>query len=153
MKRFVSAWNMPKRRDAFTLIEVMISVMIISVVIMALLQMHGNSNHIFLKISSQLKTDQYASFFIANKEYGFEKDRLSLDDLISDFKVEDELRRELKKVKVELIYEELELIDMSEDDESQDSDSQESSSVIFEVGKTILKMNDTTTSLIRLRIQ
>ena len=41
-----------------------------------------------------------------------------LDDLVSDFDVESDLRRELKKVKVDLIYQMVEQIDMSEFEES-----------------------------------
>ena len=146
MKRFESAWNMSRTKKAFTLTEVMLSVMIISIVIMALLQMHGNTTHIFSKFTSQLKISQYASVFISDTEYGFEKKSLELSDLLNDFKVEDDLRRELKSIKIEIMYKELERIDMSEIEDA-------SSKVIFEIGKTILKVNDSSASLVRFRIQ
>ncbi len=45
---------MHRARAAFTLVEVMVSVMIISVVIMALIEMHGNSTHLFTNIKKDL---------------------------------------------------------------------------------------------------
>ena len=145
MKRFESVWNMLRTKKAFTLTEVILSVMIISIVIMALLQMHGNTTHIFSKFTSQLKISQYASVFISNRDYGFEKQSLALSDLLNDFKVEDDLRRELKSIKVQIIYKELERMDMSEIEDA-------NSKVIFELGKTILKVNDSSASLVRFRI-
>ncbi|MCK4875090.1 MAG: prepilin-type N-terminal cleavage/methylation domain-containing protein [Sulfurimonas sp.] len=135
-------------RKAFTLIEVMVAVLIISVVIMALFQMKGNSSHIFLNLSKKLELNQYSSFFISNDNYGFEKQTTTLDELLGNFKVEDELRQELKKAKIEVIYQELEQIDMSEQ-----SDENSSSGMIFEIGKTILKTDESSVSLIRLRVQ
>ena len=148
MKRFVSAWNMLRSKNAFTLIEVMVAVLIISVVIMALLEMQGNSAHMFSRFSSQLKINQYASFFISNEKYGFEKESVNLDDLLSDFKLEDDLRRDLKNIKVKLVYEKSEQLDMSESD-----DENVSSGMIFEIGRTILNINDSSTALVRFRIQ
>ena len=145
MKRFVSVWDM---RKAFTLIEVMVAVLIISVVITALFQMKGNSSHIFLNLSKKLEINQYSSFLISNDNYGFEKQTTTLDELLGNFKVEDELRQELKKAKIEVIYQELEQIDMSEQ-----SDENASSGMIFEIGKTILKTDKSSVSLIRLRVQ
>ncbi|NPA60089.1 MAG: prepilin-type N-terminal cleavage/methylation domain-containing protein, partial [Epsilonproteobacteria bacterium] len=98
---------MAKSKKAFTLIEVMISVMIISVVIMALLKMQGNNSHIFSKLTSKLEINQYTSFFISNNEYGFSKKSTYLDELLSEFRVEDNLRRELKNIKINIDYDEL----------------------------------------------
>lgn len=145
MKRFVSAYNM---RRGFTLIEVMVAVLIISVVIMALFQMRGNSSHIFLNINKKLQTNQYMSFLISNTDYGFEKKNITLDMLLDDFDVESDLKLELKKVKVQVEYQELKQIDMSEQ-----NDENITSNVIFEVGKTILKSDLSSASLLRFRIQ
>ena len=133
-------------RSAFTLIEVMVAVMIISVVIMALLQMQGNTTHIFSKLGDTIKVNQYTSLFISNKDYGFEKKSVDLDDLLSDFKVEDELRRELKTIKVKVDYEKLKTMDMREIEEG-------SSSMIFELGKTMLNVGESSSSIMRFKIQ
>ncbi len=155
-------------RSAFTLIEVMVAVMIISVVILALLNMQGNSSFIFSKLTKDAQVNQYASFFISNQDYGFENKNVRMDDLVKDFDVENSLRRELKSVKVEVIYQELEKIDMQDYDSSEDQVDeydeqgvlkQNTSSMAFEIGKTILKVKgndvkqDASTSLIRLRMQ
>ena len=142
---------MLQARRAFTLIEVMVSVMIISVVIMALLQMNANNTHIFSATKKQLKTNQYLSFLIANKDYGFEDKNIYLDDLIQDFEVENDLRRELKRIKVAIVYQELESIDLSEDM----NDTQESSNsvIVLEIGKSVLKTKDDSSSMMRLRIK
>ncbi len=150
---------------AFTLIEVMIAVVIISVVILALLEMKGNSNFMFVKHTNNLAVNQYASFFISNPDYGYNKEKVMMDDLVSDFKVEDELRRELKEVKVEILYQELQRFsDFSDSTDSNASDEGdvegENANMALEIGKTILKINDknflggsASTALIRLRIK
>jgi len=150
---------MLRAKKAFTLVEVMVSVIIISTVILALLEMQGNTNYIFLKFKSKLSVNQYLSFFIANEEYGFEKDNISLDDLLSDFRVENDLRKELKNIKVKLIYEELDSFDMSEVDEEDYEDMQDiqdgesTSNVVFEIGKTVLELENNSAYLMRFRIQ
>ncbi len=148
MKRFVLAWNMSRAKNAFTLVEVMVAVMIISVVLMALLHMQGNTTHIFSKLQNKLKANQYTSFFISNPNYGFKRESVDLDDVLSDFIVEDDLRKELKNIKVEVEYKEVKQLDMSESDEEDVS-----SRMILEVGKTILKIDNSSSSLVRFRIQ
>jgi prepilin-type N-terminal cleavage/methylation domain-containing protein len=148
-----------KDRSAFTLIEVMVAVMIISVVILALLEMFANNTHIFSQLSKQKKINQYASLFIYNPDYGLETKSIHMDDLVSDFKIDDDLRRELKNIKVELLYQEVATIDMSEykdkkEDLRQNSDDKEmNSNIIFEIGKTVLKTKDASMALLRLRIE
>lgn len=155
------------KRKAFTLIEVMVAVMIISVVILALLEMFANHSHIFSSFKNKTKVNQYASFFIANPVYGFEKKSLNMYDILSDFKLESDLIRELKSVKVEILYQELERIDMSKFEDSDDDKSEEesyyddneeekrevNSAIVFEIGKSIIKLQDASTGLLRLRVE
>jgi len=154
-------------RNAFTLIEVMVSVVIISTVILALLTMGGNNTHLFSSFKEQSKINQYASFFISNPTYGLEDDSVVMDDLLSEFNVEDDLRRELKEIKVELLYKIVEQIDLSEyedsDDEAQEGEYDEensedeskdtNSTLIIEIGRTTLKLQDSSTALLRIQIQ
>jgi len=149
MKQFVSVWDM---RKAFTLIEVMVAVVIVSVVIMALLQMRGNSTHMFLNIGTKSKISQYSSFLISNSVYGFENKIVSLDKLLDDFELENDLRRRVKQSRVELIYQKLETLDMSENN-SNDAEETVNSNIAFEIGKTILKTDTSSTGLFRLRVQ
>ena len=152
-------------RDAFTLIEVMVSVVIISTVILALLTMGGNNTHLFSSFKEQSKINQYASFFISNIDYGLEDDSVVMDDLLSEFNVEDDLRRELKEIKVELLYKIVEQIDLSEYEDSDDEEGMDdeenfedenkdtNSSLIIEIGRTTLKLKDSSTALLRIKIQ
>lgn len=136
-------------RDAFTLIEVMVAVMIISVVIMALIEMFANNTHIFMSLKKQTKTNQYSSLLISNQNYGFEDKNIYLDDLVSDFNLENDLRRELKEIKTKVIYQELQTIDTAEQDLEEDTNA----SIVFEVGKSTIKFEDSSIAMLRLRIQ
>ncbi len=127
--------------------------MIISVVIMALLQMYANSNHIFSVFKEKTKTNQYSSFFISNQMYGLENKSIHMDELVSDFKVEDDLRRKLKDMKAEVLYQVVGQIDMSESDDATEEGSDTSSNMILELGKTILKVDNSSNALLRIRIQ
>jgi len=132
----------------FTLIEVMISVVIISIVIAGLLEMRGNSTHLFMQFSKQSSMNQYASLLLSNEVYGFENKKMGLDRLVQDFNLDNDLRRELKNIKIELTYQELDKIDMRElEDEGAIS------SAIFEIGKTHIKTKDLSISALRLRLQ
>ena len=149
-------------RRAFTLLEVMIAVMIISVVIAALIEMGGNSSHIFAKIKTDSKVGQYASLLINAKNYGFEDKTISLDKLTDQFQLDRELRERLKSQKAKIIYTKLESIDLSEFDAEESElddlddgsgeEKQVNSNMVFEIGKTTLKLDHTSTSLLRLRL-
>jgi len=138
-------------RSAFTLIEVMVAVMIISVVIMALIEMYANNTHIFSSMKKQTMINQYSSFLISNDDYGFEDKNINLNDLVKGFDLENSLRRELKETKVKLVYTELETIDMSEQESSEESEV--SSSLGLEIGRSTLQTDDSSTALMRFRIR
>lgn len=149
---------MPKNKfhfkSAFTLIEVMVAVMIISVVIMALIQMYSNNTHIFSAYKKQINTNQYLSLLISNEDYGYENNTLYLDDLVTEFDLDDELRRELKEKKVRLSYQELRRIDMSErDDENSNETAKGDSDIVLVIGKSILRTEDSSSFLVRIQLQ
>jgi len=133
-------------KKAFTLIEVMVSVMIISVVIMALLEMKSNSSHILSLLKKQIDTTQYISLLIANKDYGYEDKSIRLDALIKEFDVDNNLRRKLKNIKAKIIYNEIETIDLSEDENG-------SSSMLLEIGESLVKTDKFSTKIYRIRLQ
>jgi len=142
----------PRYRTAFTLIEVMVAVMIVSVVIAALLQMRGETAHKFLGIKKMLQTNQYNSLLIAqNSKYGFEKSNMDMNRLVEDFDLESNLRRKLKSIKVELGYEELKTVDTSEFEESDQGSS--GSGLVFEIGDTSIKTENFTLHMMRVRVQ
>ena len=142
-----------KNKNAFTLIEVMVAVMIISVVIMALIQMYANNTHIFLSLKNQTKANQYSSFLIGNKKHGYEDKSISMYDLVDDFDLSDDLRRKLKDIKVNVIYSELDAIDLSESDTQESSEDIVASELVLEIGKSILKTESSSSSLLRFRLQ
>ncbi|MDX1808589.1 MAG: prepilin-type N-terminal cleavage/methylation domain-containing protein [Sulfurospirillaceae bacterium] len=135
-----------KSRAAFTLIEAMVAVMIISVVVIALFQMHSNNTHVFSLIKKQSRTNQYASFLIAHDDYGFENKNIHLSDLLKDFRLEDKLRIQLKNTKATLIYQKLQQVDLSKQKDTDNLD------MFLEAGKSVLKVDGSSTSLLRLRI-
>lgn len=142
-------------KEAFTLIEVMVAVVIVSVVIVAMIQMYANNTHIFISLQKQSKTNQYSSFFIGNEEYGFEDKTISLDDLVRDYDLHNDLRRKLKEIKAELLYTEVETIDLSESspDEDEDLNDESSSTMVLEVGRSVLKTENASSSLLRFKIR
>jgi len=153
---------MPKvnsSRAAFTLIEVMVAVMIVSVVIAALLQMRGTTSHQFFGIKQSMQTNQYSSFLLSlGGKYGFEESRMDMNRLVEEFDLQSDLRRRLKAIKVEVDYEVLETLDTSEFDIVADEDEElsaenGSSGIVFELGRTTMKTEHFTNSLIRIQVQ
>lgn len=131
--------------SAFTLLEVMISVVIISVVILALFEMKGNSNLIFSQVDKNSKANQYLSFFTEQKDFGFEDKQISMKNLTSEFDLDFDLRREFSNTKIDIKYVELETIDMKKYDEG--------SEMIFEIGSTNIKINNASASFLRIKLQ
>jgi len=148
---------MPKRqlhRKAFTLIEVMVAVMIVSVVIAALLQMRGNTNHKFIQLKKIVKENQYNSFLISvDDKYGFESSSIDLYRLADNFDLESDLRRKLKSIKTKVTYEELEVLDSGDFSDDKEEGESSASGIIFEIGKTSLESDDFSLSLMRVKIQ
>ncbi|QOP41714.1 type II secretion system protein [Sulfurimonas marina] len=132
---------MAKQRSAFTLIEVMVAVMIVSVVIAAILQVRGDANNKLLWLQQSIKETQYNSFLLGTSEkYGFEKSSISLKEFVDDFELESDLRRELKAVKVKISYDEID-------------DFETPTGSVLEIGKTKLESKNFSASMIRVKIQ
>ncbi len=134
------------RKDAFTLIEVMVSVMIITVVIASLLKMKSNNSYMLNSLKNQSNTKQYISLLIPNKDYGYENKETRLDALIKEFNVDDELRKKLKNLKVKIIYKKIISLDLSEVEDT-------ASSMVLEVGQNILKTDKFSTNIYRVKLQ
>jgi prepilin-type N-terminal cleavage/methylation domain-containing protein len=124
-------------KKAFTLIEVMVAVMIVSVVIGALLKMQGNTNHLFLKMKQMQDSSHFATFLLWNPDYGLSSEKTNLYRLVSEFDLDDDVRRYLKSVAIELSYDKIETI--------------ESDDVSFEIGKSEMKSEDFDIALHRIR--
>ena len=153
---------MPKRqldRNAFTLIEVMVAVMIVSVVIAALLQMKGNTNHKFIQLKKIVTENQYNTFLISvDDKYSYETSNIDLYRLVDNFDLENDLRRKLKSIKTKVSYDKLDVLDTGNfNDDSEDEEGEEGENggidIIFEIGKTSLKSEEFSLSLMRVKIQ
>jgi prepilin-type N-terminal cleavage/methylation domain-containing protein len=139
---------MTKRRG-FTLIEVMVAVMIIAVAIGAILQIESNNTHLVMKIKQDQVAQEYLSLVIGNKQYGFENEDVTLDRFIDRFDVDGNLRRELKSKKITLIYQKIEDLDLTQSDDENLSSSAITS---VEIGRTIIKLPNSSASIVRIRL-
>ncbi len=140
----MKAMSMCTKKSAFTLMEVMVAVMIVSVVIAAIIQMRGNSAFMYEQIDKNKHINQYLSFLVANEEYGYEKTDTTMKKLCDDFELDSELRREFSDIKLDIDYNEIDTLDMSEYDEN--------SELVIEIGKSVLSSKDSSASFVRIRI-
>lgn len=131
-------------KKAFTLIEVMVSVMIISLVIGAMLQMRGNATNMFKHLEKSSEDTSYFSLFLWNDKYGFEKEKLPLYRLVENIDLDSELRREFKNIKVKIDYDRLQDINTSDYSDS---------TVNFELGESKVSIKKENIKFVRIRIQ
>jgi len=157
---------MPKSSRGFTLIEILVSVMIISVVIGSLLQLFSTNSHTFSSIEQKIKHTNTTTLLLGNPIYGYEDKTVDLAELVKDFNVDDELRRKLKSQKVEIIYSEVKSFDFSDAAETLSENDLSSSqanegdvtdasqaTTSLEVGKTTMKTEKYSSSFLRIKLQ
>jgi prepilin-type N-terminal cleavage/methylation domain-containing protein len=126
-------------KKAFTLIEVMVAVLIVSLVIGAMIKMRGDMNHIFIKMQENQNSIQYATFLLWNKKYSLDNSHTTLYNLLDEFDLDDNLRRKLKEQKVDVEYKRLEDIELEMN--------------VFEIGRTRLRGSDFALEFERVRLQ
>ncbi|MDD2699314.1 MAG: prepilin-type N-terminal cleavage/methylation domain-containing protein [Arcobacteraceae bacterium] len=86
-------------KKSFTLVEILIAVALISVVIVALIKMGQNNLFLLEKFKTISTNNDYSSLaFLGVDENKTEDKNIYLDE-VADFK-DDDLRRELKEIKV-----------------------------------------------------
>jgi prepilin-type N-terminal cleavage/methylation domain-containing protein len=95
--------------NAFTLIEVLVSVMILAVVGTGLLQISSNSKHNFIFLKEKSKFDRLASIAFIHNNQKYHHKNMTLYDFIRDDyeKIDDDLRKYLKTFKVKYNHEEI----------------------------------------------
>ena len=135
-------------KKGFTLIEVMVAVILISIVIMSLFELKSNYTFLFQKTRDNAKNFWLATF-INSSDFGFKNDKTTLDKLSLNFDMDDDLRRFLKNKKLDIIYQEVKSIDLSKIDNNQS----QSSNMKLRIGKTILKQNNQKTAFYRVDIK
>lgn len=145
----------------FTLIEVMVSVMIISMVIASLLQLFATNTRLFATLGPKIDLSTQGSLLLGVDNIGFEKQDIRLDELVKEFRVDDDLNRRLHDIKAEVTYQELSIIDsadiMEEVQDRAEEDNRTltqttSDAVELEIGRTGLLIGEIQASFIRLRI-
>ncbi|SFV54022.1 hypothetical protein MNB_SM-7-1001 [hydrothermal vent metagenome] len=135
------------KRGGFTLIEVMVAVMIISVVVIALLKLQSDNTTSFLHLQKMQKNLQYISL-LQGTDYGVVNDSLTLDRTVVRFDLDDDLRQELKKIKAKILYQRLDKIDTKEFDDL--FEEKEQTPLVIEIGRTVLKLPDGSASTLRI---
>ena len=85
-------------KEAISLVEVLVSVMLISVVIVSLLQIKENSLNFLQKSQERNKYSSYLSMISLDNNTKLKDDNIYLSDKV-DFK-DDEIRKELKLIKL-----------------------------------------------------
>jgi len=158
---------MPKQSHGFTLIEVLVSVMIISVVIGALIQLFATNTHTFSSVHQKILHTNKTTLLLGNTIYGLEDKKIDLAELVKDFDLDNDLRRLLKKEKVEILYTEITSVDFDDaaesiaDAEAASGENGNESLIeeageatnTMEIGRTTLKIGDQTSSFLRVKFQ
>jgi len=155
-----------KHSKGFTLIEVLVSVMIISVVIGALLQLFATNSHSFSSIQEKILQTHKTSLLLGSKVYGYENKSVDLAELVKDFNIDDDLRRQLKQEKISIVYTEVTSVDFDDAAESvaeikkDDNINNEAiqtetgtATNSLEVGRTTFKLADQSSSFLRVKLQ
>ena len=146
-------------RKGFTLIEVMVAVMIISLVIGVLLQLFSNNTRLFSSMRGHSELCMRSSLLIGNSSYGYEDAKVSLADLVQEFDVNDELRRKLKQYKAKITYTPVKELDarkqeIDEITEPYMTDNDEGlKERAMEIGRSSFEMDEFQTAYLRLKLQ
>ena len=143
----------------FTLIEVMVAVMIISVVIASLLQLFSTNTHLLGGIGERAGTAMRSTLLLGIGDHGFEQSTQPLDTLVESFKIDDDLRRRLKGMQLELDYSETmrfgadRVQPVNEAAEKEENADARANVPVFEIGMTSSKIDEQQTSFVRIRLQ
>lgn len=156
---------MAKSSHGFTLIEVLVAVMIIAVIIGALIQLFATNSYAFSSVHQKILHANKSSLLLGNNIYGYEDKKVDLAELAKDFDIDDDLRRLLKKEKVQIFYTEVTSIDFDDaaealaeveggevDDKAAISETAEVTNTL-EVGRTTLKSGEQSSSFLRIKFQ
>ncbi len=141
--------------------------MIISVVIGALMQLFSTNSHAFSSVHQKILHTNKTTLLLGNAVYGYEDKQTDLAELVKDFNIDDDLRRLLKKENVDILYREVTSIDFGDAAESlaeaQSSAADNDQNALIseaggatnalEIGRTLLKIGDQSSSFLRVKLQ
>lgn len=146
-------------RKGFTLLEVMISVMIISLVIGVLLQLYSNNTRLFSSMRGHSELCMRSSLLIGNSTYGYENKTVNLAELVRDFEINDDLRQKLKKYEAKITYTQVKELsqEIQKVDKATDSYLEENMQGLkersMEIGRSSFEMDEFQTAYLRLKLQ
>jgi len=141
-------------RHAFTLIEVMIAAMLISVVGLSLLQMHQNSTEISRKMQKKFKHSDWPLIAVFESKLEKITKNTYFDTLVKPFNIDEDTVRKSLKHKVKINTELVERIDASDISEMIEDQSSELKPIFegfrLEVYKQNIQMEHETYSVYRM---
>ena len=130
------------------------------------MQLFSTNSHSFSSVQDKITQTHKTSLLLGSPLYGYEKKSVDLAELVKDFNLDDDLRRKLKREKVQIIYTEVTSIDFDDAAESiaeiQKDDNLNNEVVetesgaatnSLEVGRTTLKLADQSSSFLRVKLQ
>ena len=131
-------------RIGFTLIEVLVAVMVVSVIIAAMIHLRANGVFLMQKTAQKEQNSGYCTFLLGS-EYGFEKERFSLDDTAARFDMDDDLRKILRNITVKSSWQKVANFAFE--------DANASVALSIEIGKSTISFQDGGCSFYRIRPQ
>jgi len=150
-------------RKAFTLVEVLIAVVIISIVIAAQLQLFSNNGKLFERMRTKIDNALLLTLILGDDTVGFEDSKLFLDELVKPFNVDDALRQRLKAQNSELFYQEVKRIEAGDvaeqgddtvsDEEAVQNEEKGQNSAALIIGKSILRSKGGSSAVLRIELQ
>lgn len=138
--------NIDMMNRAFTLVEVIVAVVIISVVGLSLLKINANHTNIFKFSLDRIDVNQLASFYVNNYDPNLEMRDYSILELIKSKYPEikdDEIRKYLDEVKISIKEdEEVDELNLFEDDSRAEDESKSEAYKNFENNPKMSKDDD-----------
>jgi len=90
--------NHSKQQPAFTLIEVLMAVIIVTIVVMGAMELQGKNQDMAEYISKRAKSELSNSLFLSSKAYRYDKDEKDAYEILrDDFYIKDDASREVLK--------------------------------------------------------
>ena len=141
---------MKKEKNAFTLIEVLMSIAIISIVGLALLQLNANSTKMINYLFEKGGTNEHISILSINLDEDLDKKNKSLYEIIErKYNIKnDDIRKSLKAIEYDIKYTEISVTDLLEEDtednelvNNDDENTENQPSLILTISKISISNN------------